>query len=225
MSLQSPPDDLVMTPKLEILPAGTMLWRCHDIKYDAEEFNTRLVHSHFGGNRFDGTPHDPYSYAYLAREPATALAEVLLRSRPFPAGSGPREIGFHEIASRVLAAVRTTADLVLVRLIDEEDLAAVCQDSWLVDTDARDYPQTRYWAAAIRRQATAAQGMVWVSRRHHPRRSLVLFGDRCGPKPLRVEPTRSVRLSSPAGLAEANRLLNPLRAVVNPPRRRLWPLR
>jgi hypothetical protein len=219
-ALQNPPDDMVMAPHIQLIPAGTTLWRVHSSHRDAVSFNERKVHALFKGNRFDGTDLHPYPYLYLGQEPGTALAETYLRGREFTVPAGVRLIGYEEVADKCLTEVRTETDLALVRLATEEDLAAVCQTSWLVDAEPRDYPQTRYWAGEIRKQATDAQGLAWVAHRHHPRVCVVLFGDRCGDGPLSQEGT--VRLGTPDGFAEANKLLAPLRAVITPPKDGVW---
>ncbi|WKX69539.1 RES family NAD+ phosphorylase [Streptomyces sp. XD-27] len=212
-----PPTAYRMTPRLCTLPAGTALWRCHSSKRPAEAFNPVAADSHFGGNRFDGTPEDPYPFLYAGSEPATALAEVLLRSLAFDTDSGIRLVPRAWVVGRSLTLLRTRVDLRLIQLLSEEDLAAVCQDSWLLEAEGAGYAQTRRWASELRAQVTEAQGMVWHSRRHRPRRAVVLFGDRCGQDPLKPDPgCGTTDLGAPAGSALANRLLAPLRAAVIP---------
>ncbi|MBC3841385.1 RES family NAD+ phosphorylase [Streptacidiphilus sp. 4-A2] len=204
-----------MTPNVAVLPAGSALWRCHSARRPPDEFNPVAADSHFGGNRFDGTPEDPYPFLYAGTEPATALAEVLLRSLDFDTGSGYRLVPRAWVVGRSLSLLRTRVDLRLIRLVTEEDLAAVCQDSWLLEADGAGYPQTRRWASELRAQVPSAQGVLWQSRRHRPRHAVLLFGDRCGGWPLKPDPAGgTAELGSPAGMAEANRLLAPLRAAV-----------
>ncbi|MFE3205717.1 RES family NAD+ phosphorylase [Embleya sp. NPDC059237] len=210
-----PPAAYRMAPNLCILPVGSELWRCHKGSRPAEEFNPVAADSHFGGNRFDGTPEDPYPFLYAGAEPATALAEVLLRSLDFDTGSGCRLVPRAWVAGRSLSRLRTGVELTLIRLVSEEDLAAACQDSWLLEAEGAGYAQTRRWASELRRQVPGAQGLLWQSRRHRPRHAVVLFGDRCGDEPLKPDPAQTIGgLGSPAGIAEANRLLAPLRAAV-----------
>ncbi|MER5766911.1 RES family NAD+ phosphorylase [Streptomyces sp. NPDC001985] len=210
-----------MEPALTVVPAGTELWRCHASAYAATAFNTSRAHPHFDGARFDGTVDDPYPFLYAAPEPTTALAEVLLRSVRFSGPAGTRQVPWALAASRTLSRVRVTEDLTLVRLVSEEDLAAVFQSSWLLEGDEGRYPSTRFWAREIRRQERRAQGLVWQSRRNRPHHAVVLFGDRCGAEPLKAEPGQGCSLGTFEGAIEANRLLAPLRAVVVPPGARL----
>ncbi|MBO1416196.1 RES family NAD+ phosphorylase [Streptomyces sp. FH025] len=219
MPPQAPPPDsetFRMDPVLETLPAGTELWRCHQTRYPGGEFSPVQADVHFGGSRFDGTPLDPYPYLYAAPEQATALAEVLLRAVPFDGSTGTRLIPHARVAGRSLTALRTAVDLRLIRLVTEEDLAAICQDSWLLETEGPGYAQTRRWATALRARVPHAQGLLWQSRRHRPKRALVLFGDRCGTEPVKTDPGGSFPLDTPQGMAAANRLLAPLRAVLVP---------
>ncbi|MFF4586710.1 RES family NAD+ phosphorylase [Streptomyces sp. NPDC001388] len=216
MTRQIPPS-VTMVPRTTVLPAGTRLWRCHRSNYPATGFKEAAAHTLFGGSRFDCTAEDPYPYLYATREPATALAEVLLRSMDFDPVLGSRLVPWAQAARYTLAEIVTTAELTLVSLRVEEDLAAVCQDSWLLDSEPDDYPRTRFWAQELRRQADKAQGLVWQSRRHRPREALALFGDRCGATPFAPEPLVSHDLGTLDGAQVANRLLAPLRAVIVPP--------
>ncbi|MGW5767563.1 RES family NAD+ phosphorylase [Streptomyces longwoodensis] len=215
MTDQLPPD-VTMDPRFEVLPAGTRLWRCHSTDYPATDFKKTAAHVLFGGSRFDCTMDDPYPYLYATREPATALAEVLLRSMPFDRVVGARLVPWAQAAKYTLAEVVTATDLRLISLRTEEDLARVCQTTWLLDCEPDQYPRTRYWAQELRWQAGDAQGLLWQSRRHRPREAMVLFGDRCGPEPLRGEVVSAYDLATFDGVAEANRLLAPLRAVIVP---------
>ncbi|CAM5700500.1 RES family NAD+ phosphorylase [Streptomyces aurantiogriseus] len=215
MTDQLPPA-VEMTPKVTFLPAGTRLWRCHRTRYPATEFKKTEAHLFYGGARFDCTAADPYPYLYATREPTTALAEVFLRSVEFDAVQGARLVPWAQASRYTLAEIVTTADLTLISLRTEEDLAAVCQTTWLLDCEPEQYPKTRYWAQELRKQAPDAQGLLWQSRRHRPREALVLFGDRCGPKPLSTETLARHDLATFEGVGEANRLLAPLRAAIVP---------
>ncbi|MFJ2645476.1 RES family NAD+ phosphorylase [Streptomyces sp. NPDC087420] len=213
-----PPSAYTMRPRPHTIPAGTHLWRVHRAGRPAEQFNPISVDPHFGGNRFDGTSYDPYSYQYQAADPATALAETLLRSLEFDAEAGMRLVPYAAVRGKSLSVLRARADLDVVSLITEEDLAAVCQDSWLLESEGDRYAKTRRWASEIRAQAPKAMGLVWQSRRHRPRLASVLFADRCGIDPLVPVPGPGIAdMGSPEGVAEVNRLLAPLRAAVLPP--------
>ncbi|MDT0269003.1 RES family NAD+ phosphorylase [Streptomyces sp. DSM 44915] len=209
----APPQGL--TPRLTTLTAGTALWRCHRTRYEATGFNPVAAHTHFGGNRFDGTTDDPYPYLYAAEGPATALAEVFLRSREF-GPHGERLIPRAQADRYTVTRLVTTAPLELIQLVSEEDLAAIQQDVWLLEAEGAGSPQTRYWAQALRRDVRAAQGMVWQSRRRRSGLAYVLFGDRCAESALKADPMERHDLSTPAGRRWANQWLAPLRAAIHP---------
>jgi hypothetical protein len=214
------PAAYTMRPNPYLVPAGTELWRVHSSSRPAERFNPVSADAHFGGNRFDGTSYDPYSYLYQAADPTTALAETLLRSLDFDVESGMRLVPYAAVRGRSLSMLRARFDLRLISLISEEDLAAVCQDSWLLEADGDRYAKTRRWASELRAQAPDAMGLIWQSRRHRPRLASVLFRDRCEEEPLAGVPLHGIPdMGSPAGVAEVNRRLAPLRAAVVPP----WP--
>jgi hypothetical protein len=204
-----------MSPERYVLPAGSELWRCHETRFEATAFNPNPVRSRVGGGRFDGTQEDPYPFLYAAPDPATALAEVLLRDMEFSGPYSVRLVPWADVVGRTLSKVRTTEDLLLVRLIEEEDLAAVFQTSRLLETT--EYHGTRQWASRMRGQVPDAPGLWWQSRWHRPRGAMVLFGDRCGAEPLKAVPGHAHNLGTLEGAAEANRLLAPLRAVIAPP--------
>ncbi|MER7189819.1 RES family NAD+ phosphorylase [Streptomyces flaveolus] len=222
-----PTTPLELRPNRQSVPAGTELWRVHKTKYAPDQFNPNLadVHDHRAGSRFDGTVLDPYHSLYLAADPTTALAESVLRSRPFDPRYSMRYIPWVTVRGRSLSALRTRCDLSLVSLLGEQDLAAVCQDSTLLE-DERNYPQARRWASEIRARTPDIVGLVWQSRRNRPERALVLFHDRfddchgCDGKPLEVLPDAGIAdLGSDAGIDRANELLAPLRSEISRPAR------
>ncbi|MEU6367277.1 RES family NAD+ phosphorylase [Streptomyces sp. NPDC046931] len=214
---QIPPAEATMEPVLTLLPADTLIWRCHRHRYGAAEFNPRTAHEFFKGSRFDSTEKDPYPFLYAALDPVTALAEVLLRSVEFGDRSAIRQIPWAQASAYALSAVRTAEDLVLVDLTSAEALAAVWQDDWLVDCRPDDYPQTRYWVRLIREHSKRAQGLRWTSKRCRPRPALQFFGDRCAGQPLTTRSESSLRLDSDTDVQEVNRMLGPLRAVISTP--------
>jgi hypothetical protein len=215
MTGQIPPEGVAMEPLVTVVPAGTLLWRCHLSRYAVDEFNPVPAHEHFKGSRFDSTEKDPYPYLYAALDPVTALAEVLLRSVEFDGRTAVRQIPWAQASRYLLSAVRTRADVTLVDLTGAEGLAAVWQDDWLVTST--EYAQTRYWVRLIREHSALAQGLAWTSKRCMPRRALQLFGDRCPGDLLAGGPEECHRLDAPAGVRAVNRLLGPLRAVVSEP--------
>ncbi|NYV77370.1 RES family NAD+ phosphorylase [Streptomyces sp. UH6] len=215
MALQVPPEGVKMEPVLTVLPAGTLVWRCHSEEYGPVEFNPNPAHLYFKGNRFDATERDPYPYLYAALEPLTALAEVFLRSVEFDGPGAVRRIPWAQASRYLLTAVRTTADVRLVDLTTAEGLATVWQDEWLVDCEHREYDKTRYWVQVIREHCSSAQGLRWVSKRCRPREAVQFFGDRGEPFAGARGAEARYRLGRTADVREVNRMLSRLRAVIS----------
>ncbi|OIJ97061.1 RES family NAD+ phosphorylase [Streptomyces monashensis] len=215
--------NLELRPRRHVIPAGTELWRVHHSTYAPDQFNPRLADIHFDGGRFEGTVLDPYHSLYLADTPLTALAESVLRSRPFELPVGVRKIPYRTVWQRSLSAVRTRYELTLVSLVTGTDLAAVCQDSTLLE-DESNYAKARRWSSEIRAQTPDAMGLVWESRRNRSQSALVLYHDRFehgDGRPLEVLAGRGIAdLGSQDGLKRANEILDPLRAEISEP---VWP--
>ena len=72
----------------------------------------------------------------------------------------------------------------LVRHLDAADLAAACQDSWLIHTESPDYRMTQRWAHWLRDSSAPdgyrPAGLMWPAKRQPGGRAVLLFGDRCG---------------------------------------------
>ncbi|MFE2083483.1 RES domain-containing protein [Streptomyces scopuliridis] len=121
-----------------------------------------------------------------------------------------------------MSVLRTRCELNLVSPIEAPDVAAVCQDSTLLE-DELNYVQARRWASEIRAQAPDVMGLIWQSRYNRPKRAVVLFHDRfdhCDGRPLEVLPENGIpELDSEAGIDKANQLLEPLRSEISQPRR------
>jgi hypothetical protein len=212
-----PPASADVALHLTTLSAGSVLWRLHPASYPATSFKTKPTDNPMLGGRFDGTPADPYPFLYAAPEPQTAVLETLVRNVPF-GDDGHRWIKRVAIDGRRVSAVQVTRDLTMVSLLTHADLAAACQDEWLVQADPPDYPSTRYWGSWLRTKAPSADGFVWPSRRNLGHRALILFS-RWGEESLTMAGEPAVDLDGDAGAAWLNDLLGPFRIQVAPPRR------
>jgi hypothetical protein len=218
MPLARPPTAANASPSSVVLQAGVRLWRVHRKYRSGAAFNHVKSDPHFGGSRFDSTPDDPYPYLYAAPTEQTALLETLVRGIPFD-DSGRRQIRRAEIAGYRITAIETAQDLTLISLLTTADLAAACQDEWLIQTSPAEYPQTRRWGQWLRSQASWAQGLAWPSVRNLGRPSVVLFGDRLPAGLIQVVPGSAVDLDSSIGAAWLNTQLAPYRISVRPPSR------
>jgi hypothetical protein len=213
----APPADLRATPVLQLLPAGTTLWRTHHARRAGQPFRDRPSDPQFGRGRFDGAPPDAYPFCYAGASPATALMEHLMRGVPYR-DDGQRVLRRAAVAGHQLSAMELLDDLRLVGLRTQEELAAVRQDSWLIHADPPEYAKTSAWARWIRLVAPTAAGLIWPSKRDVGGHAVVLFGDRCGhlvlPSP--AWPTRD--LDTVDGAAFLNTELARYRVTIRPPR-------
>ncbi|MEW1863150.1 RES family NAD+ phosphorylase [Streptomyces sp. NBC_00669] len=205
-----PPEAMTGTPGKVTLPRGTLLHRIHGSHRAAEGFNPKPAHCLYGGGRFDATSCDPYGYLYAGLSATAAVCETLLRSLPFDPAGGPRLLPRRAVQGRRLSALRLTADLRVLPLVSAQDLAAVHQDTWLVHTEAQEYPYTRDWAHWLRRQTEPwAQGLVWASKREPADRSVMLFGDRVPADALRIDEGGTVDFDTAQGREWLNAVLRP----------------
>jgi hypothetical protein len=209
---EAPPPKLeVPHPVLVPLPAGTLVWRAHAAKHQKSLFNPNPRDPQFLDGRFSGMAPDPFPYCYIGLDPATTLLEKYARTVPF-LDQGPRVLKRSVLRGVVLSEYEVVRDLTLVGLRTTAELAAVCQDEWLVHAEGHDHAKTRRWGQWIRGHSPA-HGLVWPSKRDIGRYSAVLFGDRCS------DPLRPV--GSPLPLLgtredEVNTLLEPYRLVIAP---------
>ncbi len=212
-----PPSVLPGVPRRHVLPAGTLLFRVHSAARAAAAFNPAPAHCLYGGGRFDATRCDVYGYLYAGLTVEAAVCETLLRSMPFDASGGPRLLPRAAVRGRRISVLRLAREVRLVPLVSGRDLAAVGQDSWLVQAEAADYPYTRDWGHWIRAGAgTDVQGFLWPSKREPADRALILFADRCPDGTLQDADVPPVDLDQRDGVAWLNTLLEGYLAAVAP---------
>ncbi|MFD6878651.1 MULTISPECIES: RES family NAD+ phosphorylase [unclassified Streptomyces] len=212
-----PPAEPRATPAKATLPAGTRLYRVHSARRDGGTFNPVPSHCLYGGGRFDSTSCDPYGYLYAGLTPSAAIGESVLHSLPFDPSGAARLVPRVAVTGRRLSALRLTTSVDVVALVTGQDLAAVHQDGWLVQTEARDYPYTRDWAHWIRRHTDPwAQGFLWSSKRDPGERALVLFADRCPPGLLAPTGEDPIDFATPEGRHWLDRILQPYHARLAP---------
>lgn len=198
MPYSEPPDHPPGDPVLRTLDAGVILHRVHDGGFDAAAFNPTAADNPFRGGRFDSSD-GSYTYLYAGDDVATALAEAFLREVPADEIATRRRLPSVALVGRVMSRLRVEKPISLVSL-SGADAYAVGQDGWLTTADAKHYPHTRAWAAAIREWAPDAGGFVWRSRVDNNRYAYVFFGDRVAADGLRKEgPSR--KCTSRSGIA------------------------
>jgi hypothetical protein len=210
-----PPDDVVPQAVLLPLAAGTRVWRAHARRHQDSIFNPTPRDPQFTDGRFSGMAPDPFPYCYVGLDRATALMEKYARTIPY-SDKGWRAVRRSALRGELLSEYELTHDLTVVGLRTQTELAAVCQDAWLLHAEGHDHAKTRRWGRWIREHTPAAQGLLWPSKRDVGGSAVVLFADRCPADPLRL-------VAPPVPLLgehedELNRLLEPYRVVIPPAR-------
>ena len=227
MPAVEPPKGVQPRPQYFLLPAGSFLWRVIKRPTAAADDTGQSPFRQFPaqadtydprwGGRFGPASDCPYPYCYAAFDDLTALCEVLLRDVAFDAPQ--RYLPIHQVAGRWLGMLETTAPLWLVSLLDAADLAAACQDSWLVHTEAPNYRITQRWAHWLRDSpgpdGKGPAGIVWPSKRQPSGRAVLLFGDRCQGAVIH-SPFGERRLCDAAGMSWLNLRLSLLRTQLAP---------
>lgn len=224
MPADIPPKGVIPRPRFTELPAGSFLWRVtkgladgptapfRSLPADPAEFDQNA------GGRFGPTLECPYPYCYAALDDLTAISEVLLRDIGF--GGPQRYLQRREITGRSLAILETRTPLWLVSLTDAAELAAACQDSWLIHAESADYRVTQRWAHWLRDSSApdgrGPAGLIWPSKRRPGGHALLLFGDRCG-NDVAWSGFGARRLDDEAGLDWLNLRLALLRTKVRRP--------
>ena len=216
-----PPKGVRAKPRFFALPAGSFLWRVTRQPSpvaggptspfrpppDPGDYDPRWA------GRFDPTPECPYPYCYAAFDDLTAICETLLRDAGFDAPL--RYLPRREVAGRRLAILETVKPLWLVSLMDAADLAAACQDSWLVQTEQANYRITQRWAHWLRDSEgpdrNGPAGLMWPSKRQPGGRAVLLFGNRCPGDAVVCSPFGERRLDDDDGMAWLNLRLSLLR--------------
>lgn len=180
-----PPKHAEPGPFLVPLRVGTRVWRAHGAKYQDSLFNPNPQDPQFLDGRFSGMTPDRFPYCYLGLDPATALLEKYARSVPFN-DHGWRVLRRPTLCGEILSQYEIVRELTVVGLRTSAELAAVCQDEWLVQADGHDHAKTRRWGQWIRAHCSEAHGLMWPSKRDLGRFAVVLFGDRCPDRALRL---------------------------------------
>jgi len=168
---RAPPDQCPGPLRFITIRRGTRLWRVHAAHRAATTMNS-TPHPHASsGGRFDSLD-GSCAYLYAGGSIQAAVAETL--TRDLPLDGTPRLLPRSALAHRRLSELQVNRALRLVAL-HGPGLAAVGQDTWLTKCEARDYPLTRRWAAAIRRWAPQAVGFVYRCRHDEDEFAYVFF--------------------------------------------------
>ena len=172
-STPSPPDKLHVT--LISLDPGVVLHRVHQDKYPAEQFNPGT----HGNARFSPIKDEhgnPIATLYGGTTMQCALMETVFHDVPHTAGFKSFDKG--KLMGQMHSTVQVDHALQLVDLASVPLHKLGLTRVQLIETEKDQYPATRRWAEAIRRQCPQAQGLSWISRQDDSARAVVLFGDR-----------------------------------------------
>lgn len=191
-----PPDPFPAINRVHV-PAGTVLHRIHDHRYDPDGFNpcqgrpTRFAPL----LRADGSC---IPTAYAARTLECAARETVFHEVQHDAARKTMDLDAVEALDH--SVVRTARGLTVCGLFEPDLNRWKLTRRDLIDTFASQYKRTAPWAVAVHDAHPDVDGLVWTSRRCDPDLAYVLFGDRVGKAGLEVSSRERVG-SSPALLA------------------------
>lgn len=164
-------------------PQGEVLHRVHQDGYAANQFNPGVRgNARFSPIRDEQGQAVPTLYGGTTRD--CALMETVFHDVPHTAGF--KSYDKAKLAGQVHSTIQLTVPLQLVNLASVPLRKLGVTRKQLIDTEKDQYPATRQWAEAIRRQCPKAQGLSWVSRQDDSARAVMLFGDRISGGTLQV---------------------------------------
>ncbi|WP_261640485.1 RES family NAD+ phosphorylase [Erwinia mallotivora] len=161
------------------LKKGTVLYRVHQERYAAEQFNPGKR----GNARFspvlnaEGEP-VPTMYAGMTKD--CAMMETVFHDVPL--APGVKTYDKSKLNGQVHSTLKVVEDLELLDLSSVVLRKLGITRKALIDTEKDQYPMTRKWAEKLYQQSATAQGLIWVSRQDDKACSIMLFGDRITPE-------------------------------------------
>ena len=176
------------------LPVGAVLWRIHAESLAGDTFNPG-----FGFSRFApiGLVRKRVPTAYAADGFEAAVYETIFHdldpAQPF------KTYPLSKLAEVRCSVLRVTSPLALRSFLAPDLMKLGLARSQLIDTPAREFPDTRRWSAALHHKDVATHGMVWESRAYPSSLAMMFFGDRVLPGALSV--VSSVRIDADPSLA------------------------
>jgi len=170
-----------------LLPAGTVLFRCHKAGYPANSFNPnvgkQIAIAEEGArfNPFPGAPAANIPTIYAADSLEGAALESIFHDVPhIPSPSYPRL----RLGEWSYSALKVTRDLVLLELVNPKlrqflvpGRAQSITESELIHTPPSEYPHTRTWAQSFHTALPKVDGLAWRPRLAGTGTSFVFFGD------------------------------------------------
>ncbi|WP_193312916.1 RES family NAD+ phosphorylase [Georgenia subflava] len=175
-----PPPPHPFEPLIEVLPAGSRLFRSFSAAPDrhATTFNP----GYGGPHRFSFFGDPTIAVLYAAQTEIAAVCESLLHDVPLFGGRLMPE----QYERTVVAALDTTRELRLAAFHGVGLRRLGVEPAQLTSSPASTYGTTVAWGEAA--HAAGFDGVVWMSARCNTDRAYVLFGDRVHGDDLRVVP-------------------------------------
>ena len=178
-----------LDPLLTTWPAGKQIHRCFDIAWGSRQFYPGDAQRRGRFSPFVplGGASDPLPVLYGASEEDGALSETVFHDVPV---RGAKQISYRYLQHRMLVALTSRRDLVLVDLTTHGLGRLGLAHSELIEPGKPFYPATAEWARALHAHPATVDGLTWVSHQDNTSRALVLFGDRVLVDDLVVVPGR-----------------------------------
>jgi hypothetical protein len=210
----SPPDlSIAATPLITTIQQGTVLWRIHSSIHGATQYNPTIPGPMSGG-RFDATTADRYEYLNAGSDTIAAVAETLLRDRPYVPMA--YQVPFVKLRDKMISKLEVSRPRDAVRLHGAGFHAIGQSDNWLTSCGAGEYQDTRPWARAIRHWSPTATGIEYRPRHEDDRLAYVFFADRCPAGAFNVLDTFPIDVAGP-GFTLVKRAAGKLNAVLRLP--------
>jgi hypothetical protein len=164
-----------LSPKIEVLEAGSTLVRIYERRFGPLEFNPGSSSARFRPIRNGVGVVVPTAYG--ARDQETAIAEAILRGvSALDTGAPRRRLFSLEVMGLDMARLRTTKPLRLVRLHGLGLTRLKLLREHVIDCPESDYPYTAAWAQALYGIPSRPHGLAWTSRQNDTSRAFVLWG-------------------------------------------------
>lgn len=127
--------------------------------------------------------------AYAAEDFEAAVYETIFHdldpAEPF------KTYSLSKLADVLCSVLRVASPLALRSFLAPDLMKLGVARTPLIDTPAREFPDTRNWSSALHRKDTTTHGMVWESR-PYPSSKAMMLGDRLPPRALSVVSTARI---------------------------------
>ncbi len=163
-----------LSPKIEVVEAGSTLVRVYERQFGPLEFNPGNSLARFRPIRNAAGAVVPT--AYVAQDQETAIAEAILRGiSALDAGVPRRRLFNLEVMGLDMARLRTTRPLRLVRLHGLGLTHLNLLREHVIDCPESEYAYTAAWAQALYGIPSRPHGLAWTSRQNDTSRAFVLW--------------------------------------------------